>query len=87
MKERNNLKYLIIFLMLVLNFYICYELHDAWSRNERLADINTELYRTGVLKNNHIEKLMIEARDKNDLCNRIIIDKGGIVFKEFNVER
>ena len=81
------MRYLIIFVMLILNFLICYELTEAWSRNERLADINTELYRDGVYKNDHIDKLNREARDKADLCNRIIIDKGGIVFKEFDIKR
>lgn len=77
------MKYIIYFTvsLVLFNLFMCAELYEAWNRNERLADINTEQYRRGVHQNDYIDRLEREAQDKYNLCNRIIIDKGGIVFE------
>jgi hypothetical protein len=70
----------VMILVIAFNFFLCYEINEAWKRNKRLFNVNSELYRDGVHKNDHIDRLEREARDKSDLCNRILVDKGGIVF-------
>jgi len=56
-----------------------------WSQaevNRRMRDINAELYRDGVFKNDHIDRLQRELSDIQDMIDRILKDSGMLVFDE-----
>jgi hypothetical protein len=75
------MKTLIIAILVAINFCFAWALHDSWKRNERLADIGGEQYKTTTHLNERIGTLKREKRDLRDMCERIMEDAGIIIFR------